>query len=54
MPAKSFLVQTTYSFTKQNANPYKVYAIDPGLYKELGRNNFPNYASQIQAIFARF
>jgi len=31
-----FLVQTTdyfsYSFTKQKANPYKVYAIDPGLY----------------------
>jgi len=31
-----FLVQTTdcfsYSFTEQKANPYKVYAIDPGLY----------------------
>jgi len=31
-----FLVQTTdyfsYSFTKQKANPYKIYAIDPGLY----------------------
>jgi predicted AAA+ superfamily ATPase len=30
------LVQTTdcfsYSFTEQKANPYKVYAIDPGLY----------------------
>jgi len=31
-----FLVQTTnyfsYSFTEQKSNPYKVYAIDPGLY----------------------
>jgi|LGVE01.1.fsa_nt_gb predicted AAA+ superfamily ATPase len=31
-----FLVQTTdcfsYSYTEQKANPYKVYAIDPGLY----------------------
>jgi len=31
-----FLVQTTdyfsYSFTEQKANPYKIYAIDPGLY----------------------
>ncbi|MBW2742427.1 MAG: GxxExxY protein [Deltaproteobacteria bacterium] len=23
------------------------------VYKERGRNNFPNYASQLQAIFAR-
>ena len=24
-----------------------------GITKERGRNNFPNYASQLQAIFAR-
>lgn len=46
-----FLVQTTdyfsYSFTEQKANPYKVYAIDPGLYNAV---SFP-FSENLGRIF---
>ena len=47
------LVQTTdcfsYSFTEQKANPYKVYAIDPGLYNAVSFK----FSENIGRIFER-